>query len=238
MPGTDQPANTSTPTQIVRRTLRRSSSAGTHCVGSLLSTTKSARLPGARVPTALSRPPERAACAVYISSASPTVTPCPSFSRSPFAVLRSTAQRIPRSGSKSTTGASLLPLPGHTLWLDLPYETIRLLAEKGKAPSLGGFAPLSDKILTNVDFPVLDKQRACLLPALELYVEISNPEQPVSLAGSALRQSLQSLARAPFRVRPAVYTSMWGGHHLVSQVAAMRDFPRCWTARTGRAQWW
>ena len=131
------------------------------------------------------------------------------------------------------TGSSLLPLRAlheelvHTVWVDLPYESIRSLSEAKEIPSLASYTSLSEKVLTNLDFPVLDRQRAALLPGLELYVDFSSPQEPHSLSGETLRSSLHDLAQAPFRVVPAVYTSMWGGQYLVSQVPGLQDKPRC-----------
>ena len=131
------------------------------------------------------------------------------------------------------TGSSLLPLAGlqaksiHTVWVDLPYETIRSLSELKEIPSLAGYTPLSEKFLTNLDYPVLDRQRAALLPGLAIYVDFSSPQDPLILSGAALRSSLHHLAQAPFRVVPAVYTSMWGGQYLVSQVPGLKEKPRC-----------
>ena len=145
--------------------------------------------------------------------------------------------RLLREGGHSVvlygTGSSLLPLQDlhaesvHTMWVDLPYETIRSLSELKEIPSLAGYTKLSEKVLTNLDYPVLDRQRAALLPGLALYVDFSSPQDPLSLSGEALRSSLHNLAQAPFRVVPAVYTSMWGGQYLVSQVPGLQEKPRC-----------
>ena len=158
------------------------------------------------------------------------------FEPSRMSTLAEDVDRLLESGHSVVlygTGSSLVPLRAiheelvHTVWVDMPYETIRSLSEAKDIPSLAGYTSLSEKVLTNLDFPVLDRQRAALLPGLAFYVDFSRPEDPLSLSGAALRSSLHDLAQAPFRVVPAVYTSMWGGQYLVSQVTGLQDKPRC-----------
>ncbi len=125
------------------------------------------------------------------------------------------------------TGAGLLALPANNVFVDLPSEAVRKLASAKKVESIVKYEPPSDKILSNVDFPVINGQRGKLLPALAYYVDFRNPQAPVGISGAALRGSLHALAQQPFRVTPVIYSSMWGGQHLIKNIEAMRAYPRC-----------
>ena len=114
------------------------------------------------------------------------------------------------------------------LWyVDLPKRHSLAAVRGGKAGNLGQPAGEagSEQRLLFVDWPVLERHKQELLPRLDLYVDLSDPETPRSLAGETLRQSLHELAGRPFRTRPTFLPGPWGGHWLRDALGIATDAP-------------
>ena len=76
----------------------------------------------------------------------------------------------------------------------------------GEAGNLGQSAGEtgSEQQLLFVDWPILDRHKQRLLPRIDRYVDLSEPESPRSLVGESLRRTLADLAGARFApVRPS-----------------------------------
>jgi mannose-6-phosphate isomerase class I len=76
-----------------------------------------------------------------------------------------------------------------------------------------------------VDWPVFDRHKQELLPRLDRYVDVRDDESPRSLAGRALRQTLQEVAGRPFRTRPTFLPGPWGGQWLRDTLGIATDAP-------------
>ncbi|MFL5625014.1 MAG: class I mannose-6-phosphate isomerase [Ktedonobacteraceae bacterium] len=115
-------------------------------------------------------------------------------------------------------GSTLLNLEGGRAWADLPKESITGMAAAGRDVLLGMPVYPAVKSMYWVDWPVMERHKTALLPALDLYLDIAHPQQPVFLEGDALRTALTALSRQPFRVKPVFYPGAWGGqwmkHHM------------------------
>jgi mannose-6-phosphate isomerase class I len=108
-------------------------------------------------------------------------------------------------------GSALLPIEGALIWADLPKELITARAARGEAALLGSSVYPAFKSMYWVDWPVMERHKTQLLPRLTLYLDLSQPERPIFIEGSALRNTLAALARRPFRVKPVFYPGPWGG---------------------------
>ncbi len=108
-------------------------------------------------------------------------------------------------------GSVLLDLPGHLAWLDLPKEIITQLVASGRNVLLGTPAYPGMKSIYWVDWPVMAQHKAALLKRLDLFVDMTDPTQPVFSSGDHIRTALNLLARQPFRVKPVFYPGAWGG---------------------------
>src|SRR5215472_6357221 len=108
-------------------------------------------------------------------------------------------------------GSALLNLDGGRSWADLPKQNITIMASEGRDILLGTPAYPSVKSMYWVDWPVMEHHKTALLPYLDLYLDMTNPQNPVFVEGSALRATLSALSRRPFRVRPVFYPGAWGG---------------------------
>lgn len=108
-------------------------------------------------------------------------------------------------------GSTLLNLDGGRAWADLPKESITAMASAGRDVLLGTPVYPAVQSMYWVDWPVMERHKTALLPQLNLYIDIANPQNPVFVEGNALRASLTALSRRPFRVKPVFYPGAWGG---------------------------
>jgi mannose-6-phosphate isomerase class I len=129
----------------------------------------------------------------------------------------------PATEGHDSAGTTLLTGPGAALaehdllWVvDHPKRVAAALARQGSAAPLGAEAGVRDaeRRLMFVDWPVLDRHRRSLVGSLDRFVDLSDPELPRSLSGSALRASLDDLAAGPFRTLPTYAPGPWGGQWL------------------------
>jgi mannose-6-phosphate isomerase class I len=83
----------------------------------------------------------------------------------------------------------------------------------------------SEQRLFFVDWPLLDRHKQALLPHIDRYLDLGEPEAPRSLGGDTLRRSLRRLAGGPFRVRPTFLPGPWGGQWLRRRLGISTDAP-------------
>ncbi|WP_432179861.1 class I mannose-6-phosphate isomerase [Streptomyces sp. NBC_00063] len=62
------------------------------------------------------------------------------------------------------------------------------------------------------DWPMLDRHRDALAHRLDGWLDMQNPDHPVSLDGPGLRATYAALASKPVRTRPYFNSTPWGGH--------------------------
>jgi mannose-6-phosphate isomerase class I len=114
------------------------------------------------------------------------------------------------------------------LWYaDLPKPLALNALRRGNAANLGqqpGGAGTEQRLFF-VDWPLQDRHKQALLPRLDRYVDLSDPAEPRSITGDALRSSLQELASGPFRTRPAFIPGPWGGQWLRERLGIETEGP-------------
>ncbi len=114
------------------------------------------------------------------------------------------------------------------LWyVDLPKWQSLAAVRKADAGNLGqpvGEAGSEQRLLF-VDWPVLERHKQELLPRLDHYVDLSEPDTPRSLDGETLRRTLRQLAGGPFRTRPTFLPGPWGGQWLSDALGISTDAP-------------
>lgn len=109
-------------------------------------------------------------------------------------------------------GSTLLGLDGGKVWAELPKVNITNMAAAGHDSFLLGTpAYPAVKSMYWVDWPVMERHKAALLPELTLYLDMTDAQEPTFVEGTALRASLSALSRGPFRVKPVFYPGAWGG---------------------------
>jgi mannose-6-phosphate isomerase class I len=140
----------------------------------------------------------------------------------------------PRRVNESDARVAVVFGPGSALlehdalwYADLPKRDSLAAVRRGDAGNLGQPVGLagSEQRLLFVDWPVLDRHKQDQLPALDLFVDLSEPKTPRSLDGEVLRDSLHELAGRPFRTRPTFLPGPWGGQWLRDALGIATDAP-------------
>jgi mannose-6-phosphate isomerase class I len=133
-----------------------------------------------------------------------------------------------------TNGLTVLFGPGSALvdhdllwYADLPKRLALDAVQRGQAGNVGQppGEPGSERRLLFVDWPMLDRHKRELAGHLDRYIDLSDPEAPRSIEGSALRRSLAALAVRPFRTRPTFLPGPWGGQWLRRVLGVETDAP-------------
>ena len=122
-----------------------------------------------------------------------------------------------------------MPSSTHDLlwYADVPKRDGLAAMRRGEAGNLGQPVgePGSEQRLLFVDWPLLDRHKQDVLPQLDLFVDLSEPERPRSLDGETLRKSLHELAGRPFRTRPTFLPGPWGGQWLRDVLGVPTEAP-------------
>ncbi len=123
-------------------------------------------------------------------------------------------------------GASLAAPGGYRVYVDVPKNEIQFRSRTG---SITNFAARTTpgakqmyKRMYFVDWPVLNRHRAFLLPSIDLMVDEQRPDEPAIMTGKDFRAGLDAMARTVIRVRPWFEPGPWGGQWIkrhVPQVA-------------------
>ncbi|MFJ5270853.1 class I mannose-6-phosphate isomerase [Streptomyces sp. NPDC088358] len=118
-------------------------------------------------------------------------------------------------------GASLCE-PDVLWYADLPKRYAEAAVSKGELPvgvTLGRPAEPGDLVrLFYTDWPVLDRHRDAIAGRVDRWIDMQDTASPASLAGTALRSTLEHLARGPVRTRPYFNSTPWGGQWAASEL--------------------
>lgn len=125
----------------------------------------------------------------------------PAFERVPAGTLADRFRDLPRpSGRAVVFGPGSALVPHDELWYaDLPKRLQR---------------DADERRMRYVDWPLQDRHKQALLPRVDRYLDLTDPEEPRSIGGDALRTALAVLSRRPFRTRPSFFPGPWGGQWL------------------------
>ncbi|MGW3291727.1 class I mannose-6-phosphate isomerase [Streptomyces sp. NPDC001002] len=109
------------------------------------------------------------------------------------------------------------------LWYaDLPKRYAEAAVAHGQLPVGVNLARLDEPghlvRLFYTDWPVLDRHRDAHATHVDRWIDVQDATTPTSLDGTALRSTLEHLARGPVRTRPYFNSTPWGGHWAASEL--------------------
>ncbi|WP_337308932.1 hypothetical protein [Candidatus Aeolococcus gillhamiae] len=115
------------------------------------------------------------------------------------------------------------------LWyFDQPKRCAEAAVATGSARNLGQ-RDVSDKSTTRrlfyVDWPILDRHRETIAPAVSLWIDGQDARRPSALEARTLAATAAALVHQPFRTRPIFNTTPWGGHWGQRQLGVGTDQP-------------
>lgn len=101
------------------------------------------------------------------------------------------------------------------VYVDLPKNELQFRMAAGSAMNLGVAIPLDSRTAYKrcyfVEWPILDKERADMLGEIDWMVDDQRIDEYTFLSGETLRNGLDAMSAAPFRVRPWFAPGVWGG---------------------------
>ena len=102
------------------------------------------------------------------------------------------------------------------LWYaDLPKRYAEAAVAGGAGRNLGqprDAGEATTRRLFYVDWPLLDRHRDHVAPAVDRWIDTQDVANPAWVDGDELCEALRSLCEQPFRTRPTFNTTSWGGH--------------------------
>jgi mannose-6-phosphate isomerase class I len=112
-------------------------------------------------------------------------------------------------------GASRLAVGDLRIYVDVPKDCGQELAAQGLTLNVGADEPddfgRMYKRLYFVDWPMLNRIKRAMLPALDVFVDLAQAQTPLFVGGDTFRRALHELAQRPFRVKPWFAPGPWGG---------------------------
>jgi mannose-6-phosphate isomerase class I len=128
------------------------------------------------------------------------------------------------------TGAALASWNAPLFYLDVPKNEVQFRSRAGQAVNIGASRTDDPKAAYKrmyfVDWPVLNRHRARLLPRIHTFVDEQRPDEPTFISGNDFRQGLDTMARNYIRVRPWFEPGPWGGQWIKQRIPQLSEEAR------------
>ena len=127
------------------------------------------------------------------------------------------------------TGSSLIELYDKLWYIDIPKDYIQENARNGEPTNLGSDKSVSFgnfyKQSYFVEWPALNRLKQQLLPFLNLFIDLQNPDEPTAIQGDYFRETLKEISTSPFRLRPWFFPGPWGGKFMQGHMGLDPEAP-------------
>ena len=127
------------------------------------------------------------------------------------------------------TGSSLIELYDKLWYVDIPKDYIQDRARKGEITNLCSSEEMSFSNFYKrsyfVEWPALNRLKKQLLPMLDCFIDLQNPEEPTAINGDDFRNALEEISTTPFRLRPWFFPGPWGGKFMQGHMGLDPDAP-------------
>ncbi len=123
------------------------------------------------------------------------------------------------------TGAALSNWKGVLVYVDVPKNEIQYRMRAGSVKNIG-----SNDLLDNtqmykrfyfVDWPLLNKHKAHLLPKIDCIVDEQRINEITWMNGDDFRDTLNKILEQPIRARPWFEAGVWGGEWMKKNIAGL-----------------
>lgn len=115
-------------------------------------------------------------------------------------------------------GAALVETADVLMYVDVPKDTIQQRMKAKTVVNLGAHSTESNTAMYKrfyfVDWPVLNRHKARVLPRIIWFIDGQDINQPSIIAGDHLRAALSTMAANCFRPRPWFAPGPWGGQYM------------------------
>lgn len=126
-------------------------------------------------------------------------------------------------------GASVLVSGGVCVYVDVPKDRGQERAARATVTNVGATEPAAPgqmyKRLYFVDWPMLNRVKRALWSRLDVFVDGTDADLPVFVAGDSFRRALHEMALRPFRVKPWFAPGPWGGQWMKDRFGLPPDEP-------------
>jgi mannose-6-phosphate isomerase class I len=128
------------------------------------------------------------------------------------------------------TGAALASWNAPLFYFDVPKNEVQFRSRAGQAVNIGASRTDDPKAAYKrmyfVDWPVLNRHRASLLPRIDTFVDEQRPDEPTFMSWNDFRQGLDTMARNYIRVRPWFEPGPWGGQWIKQRIPQLSEEAR------------
>ncbi|GHT52405.1 hypothetical protein AGMMS49982_12560 [Bacteroidia bacterium] len=119
-------------------------------------------------------------------------------------------------------GAALAGWDAPLVYVDLPKNELQFRMRAGAAYNLGAEKPDDGRIAYKraffVDWHVLNKHKAAILPHIDWIVDGQRPDNYLCMQGKDLRDGLTAMSKNYIRVRPWFEPGAWGGTWMKNRI--------------------